>query len=168
MWLRVEALVALGDSAMEMIDPIFPFSEGMTTSVICYEEEPFNDPSAIEAAVEETIDLLDPRYYEEAVDDCAIWDIEGAGPIENQPVHSDVPALIIAGAFDPITPVSNAEMVAAAMPNATVVVHPSGGHGAGPSSPCTLGLVDSFFENPSATLDTSCVDGLTEPRFAGR
>jgi pimeloyl-ACP methyl ester carboxylesterase len=164
----IEGVVALGESAMEMIDPIFPFSEGMTTSVLCYEEEPFNDPSAIEAAVENTIDLFDPRNYEEAVDDCAIWDIEAAGPIENQPVQSDVPALVIVGAFDPITPVSNAEMIASAMPKATVVVHLSGGHGAGPSSPCTLGLVDSFFADPSATLDTSCVDGLTEPRFAGR
>ncbi|MGH8913790.1 MAG: alpha/beta fold hydrolase [Acidimicrobiia bacterium] len=164
----IEALVTLGDSMMEMIDPIFPFSEGMQTSVICYEEDPFNDPSAIEAAVDDAIDLLDLRFYEEAVDDCAIWDIEAAGPIENQPVQSDVPALVIAGAFDPITPVSNAEMIAAALPNATVVVHPAGGHGAGPSSPCTLGLVDSFFEDPNATLDTSCVDGMTGPRFAGR
>ncbi|MGH8873201.1 MAG: alpha/beta fold hydrolase [Acidimicrobiia bacterium] len=164
----IEALVALGESAMEMMDPIFPFSEGMTTSVLCYEEEPFNDPSAIEAAVENAIDLLDPRYYEEAVDECAIWDIEAAGPIEDQPVHSDVPALVIVGAFDPITPISNAELIAGAMPNATVVIHPSGGHGAGPSSPCTLGLVDSFFKDPSAPLDTSCVDSLTEPRFAGR
>src|SRR5919106_6010887 len=109
----VDSLVVLGESAMETMDPILPFSEGMTTSVICYEEDSFNDPSAIEAAVESAIDLFDPRYYREDVDDCAIWDIEAAGPIENQPVHSGVPALIIVRPFDPITPVSNAQMIAA-------------------------------------------------------
>jgi pimeloyl-ACP methyl ester carboxylesterase len=160
-----DALVTLADLAMEQIDPRLPFSEGKANAVICYEEHPFNDPLEIERAIATANDVLDSRYFEERVQECDIWDVAAASAIENQPVSSDIPALVIAGAYDPITPVRNADQLATHLSRATVVVNPAGGHGSAPSSPCVLGLVEALFADPTTSLDLSCVDDLAPPEF---
>ena len=75
----------------------------------------------------------------------------------NQPVTSDVPALVIAGELDPVTPAQQAYDTAATLSRSTVVVYPRGGHGPSFGSPCLMDAVAAFLENPTATPDTSCI-----------
>ena len=50
---------------------------------------------------------------------CQEWDSGQAGPIENEPVVSDVPTLLLAGEFDPITPPAWARQAAETLTNGT-------------------------------------------------
>lgn len=96
---------------------------------------------------------------------CDAWHQERAGADFAEAVRSDIPTLLIAGDFDPISPPSFARLASEALPNGTLVVVPGEGHSVVPTSECTRDLVARFLTNPWATPDTECVTNIPEPRF---
>lgn len=89
---------------------------------------------------------------------CADWDRELADESVDDPVSSALPALLLSGTFDPITPPEYAEHAATSLVNATVVVQDGRGHGIWFGSDCIAHLVQLFVEDPARTLDSSCAD----------
>jgi hypothetical protein len=82
-----------------------------------------------------------------------------------EPVVSDVPALILSGDVDPVTPPEWGEAVAAHLPNARHVSVPSTGHGV-VATPCGARLIEEFLDRGTAEgLDVSCVDEVRRPPF---
>ncbi|MEM9335878.1 MAG: alpha/beta fold hydrolase, partial [Pseudomonadota bacterium] len=107
------------------------------------------------------------HLWNEARDDlslCDAWHPLRAGAEFALPVQSDVPALLIAGDYDPITPPSDARLALASLPNGTLVVVPRGGHAPSPSRECTRKLIREFLNAPDQELDTSCTATLPSPR----
>ena len=94
---------------------------------------------------------------------CANWDPPPPAP--GPPVVSDLPALLLAGRFDPITPPRLARQAAAGLPNSTVVVRDGASHGVWPRDPCVAGIVKAFLADPAADLDTSCAAAPTPLRW---
>ena len=90
-------------------------------------------------------------------DRCAPWAV-AASPLPPEPVASDLPVLLISGWFDPITPPSFAEEVAAHLPAATHIVSRTRGHGiwAQGYDNCVDRIVADFLAEPGAELDTAC------------
>ena len=157
------ALRPLVDDVLFSLDPEVMFSEGVNESVLCREEFPFNDPAVISAdgaAVPAAIALA-LSYQEE----CANWPIVSAPPIENEAVISDVPALVFAGAFDPITPPSWSRLVADRLPNAAFVEIPSSGHFVAPDTACGRSILEAFIVDSQADLDMSCVTDIAGPNW---
>jgi hypothetical protein len=72
-------------------------------------------------------------------------------------VVSDIPTLLLSGRFDPITPPTFAETVAATLGRAYVYTFPNTSHGAFWSSPCANQIIFDFLENPYETPDASCL-----------
>lgn len=68
--------------------------------------------------------------------------------VANAPLESDIPALVLAGGFDPITPAEGSRRVAERLSKGTFLLFPGLGHAvsmsSGPES-----LVAAFFEDPS-------------------
>ncbi len=88
---------------------------------------------------------------------CAEFGVSPAEQRENQPVTSDVPVLILNGAFDPITPPSYAAQALETLPNGTSVTFADASHAPlSTAGPCGYGIVSAFLDNPGATLETSC------------
>lgn len=85
---------------------------------------------------------------------CIGWEMPPSAP--DSPVVSDLPALLLAGRFDPITPPRLARQAAAGLSNSTVVVRDGASHGIWPDDPCAAAVVDAFLADPAADLDTSC------------
>lgn len=94
---------------------------------------------------------------------CADWDLPPSAP--GPPVVSDLPALLLAGRFDPITPPRLARQAAAGLSNSTVVVRDGASHGIWPRDPCVTGIVEAFLADPAAGLDTSCAAAPTPLRW---
>jgi pimeloyl-ACP methyl ester carboxylesterase len=92
---------------------------------------------------------------------CEIWSPSPADPREDQPVHSDVPALVIAGAFDPATPPWWGERLASTLTRATLLRLPTLGHDTIDAHWCPRELFESFIDDPLAPLDTSCIGDMT-------
>ncbi|HWG32042.1 MAG TPA: alpha/beta hydrolase [Steroidobacteraceae bacterium] len=130
-------------------------SYGMHNSVVCAEDVPFYN--------EKTIDrkLLEQTYLgTSAVDGlrdiCQVWP---RGPIDkdfHEPLHSDVPALLLSGSDDPATPVADAQEALRGFTQGLHVVLKGFGHGQ-LVAPCVDRIMARFIETGTVNgLDVSC------------
>ncbi len=144
-------------------------STGMHYSTQCAGEAAFTTEEAITASVEASplfARLQDPEgtYARDTIDTCALWDVQPSPPVENEPVRSDIPTLVLAGEFDPITPPSLGVAVAANLSNATFVEFPAAGHGVLFDSECAESIVLAFLDGED-TPDASCVPERSTPAW---
>src|SRR5579863_652224 len=94
-------------------------------------------------------------YSESTAPDCAYWPTATAAPEPQLPSLPNVPTLIISGADDLRTPTANARAVAAAIPDAKVVVVPQTGHSALTTEfgACGRNAVNAFFTGQPIVTD---------------
>lgn len=82
------------------------------------------------------------------------------------PVSFDGPALVVNGAWDPVTPPDLARQIMPGFANGQYLEVPFAGHGPTRSDECAAGVMIAFFDDPAAELDTSCIaTANTEPSF---
>jgi pimeloyl-ACP methyl ester carboxylesterase len=93
---------------------------------------------------------------------CREWPVEPTSPEFNQPVTSDIPALVLAGRFDPITPPAGTESVASRLRNSTFALWADRGHGV-TGEACAVRIVLAFLTDPAAELDLSCLQEVQAP-----
>lgn len=96
---------------------------------------------------------------------CAAWDLPPLPPAAAEAISSDIPALVLAGAYDPITPPAWSKATANRLPNSTYVEFAGQGHNVATDNPCAESLLAAFLRDPGAELDLSCVDGEPGPSF---
>jgi pimeloyl-ACP methyl ester carboxylesterase len=145
-------------------------STGMQFSVQCREEVAFSSPEAVTAGLAdyprlEPVFAQSPNVGPAVFDVCDLWGAGTGRPIENEPVSSPVPALVLAGEFDPITPPAWGEQAAAELGAATFVELPGAGHGPSSSIECPQALVRSFLAAPDTPLDAGCVTEMEAPAY---
>ncbi len=137
-------------------------SLGMHLSVQCHEEVAFTTPADIEAGLigfDHIADSFDgsSNLGDFMIAACDLWPAGSAGAVENEPVTSDIPTLVLAGEYDPITPPAWGASAAAYLSSASFVEFPGLGHGTSISGDCPLSLVFAFYNDPAAAVDTGCV-----------
>ena len=144
------------------------FSFGMHLSLQCAEEIAFSNRAAFEerdALVEEPLrEALSAKIY---LDYCEHWPVDAAPPIENEPVRSDIPTLVLAGKFDPITPPSFSMAAFDYLSAAQFFLVETESHGASVSE-CGAELVRSFTSDPRGMVDGFCVLDAPGFEFQGR
>ncbi len=145
-------------------------SEGMYMAVQCKEEIPFDTADSINAILKATRPELVGFVRRELVDPsaltaCQSWDKGTPNPVENQPVTSDIPTLVMTGEYDPVTPPDNAKEVAQTLSKSFLFEFPGTGHGVIPAQKCALGIAQAFLADPTTKPDSSCLSGVKEPAF---
>ena len=85
--------------------------------------------------------------------------------MEDQPVVSQLPALILSGEYDPITPPAWGRLAAETLDHSFFYEFPGIGHGVMRSNECGLEIGLSFLDHPTVAPDATCIDGLTGPEF---
>ena len=133
---------------------------GMGTSVQCAEEVPFNsanDAYTAAQGVQPEIAAFFPGSVQYLFTICQDWTGIPPDPRENQPVTSDIPTLILAGEFDPITPPEWGRMTAAHLANSYFYEFRGNGHWVTRSSRCALSIMLAFLDNPVTPPDASCL-----------
>jgi hypothetical protein len=83
----------------------------------------------------------------------------GFNPRDTIPVISDVPALILAGSYDPVTPPLYSDEMNRRYTNSYYFILPKIGHGA-VMTPCGEQLARDFLENPHRQPVGDCVEAL--------
>jgi pimeloyl-ACP methyl ester carboxylesterase len=142
-------------------------SQGVYLSVQCGEEVPFSDEATVEKQLRDFPDISG-AFRSEATsifDSCEAWAVPPAEAIENEPVTSDIPTLVMAGSYDPITPPEWGSSVAIALINKHFYELPGVGHGVIPSSDCAEMIAKAFLGDPSADPTLDCLAALTPPDF---
>jgi pimeloyl-ACP methyl ester carboxylesterase len=143
--LAAQALAVAGDVDAALSRPL-------QWSVLCAEDVPFYGPPPPDAA---GLGADVRRGLEEV---CRVWPHAGPDPAQRARFRSDVPALLLSGEADPVTPPSWAELAARDLPRARHLVLPGGGHGTLYRA-CLPRLVARFVGAASADgLDAGCVE----------
>jgi pimeloyl-ACP methyl ester carboxylesterase len=144
-------------------------SRGMQASVQCGEEIPFSPYEELVAAAQGVQPQIAHNYTLELASLYTICETWGAGtpdPRENEPVTGDVPTLILAGSFDPITPPAWGQLAAQTLAQWHYVEFPNSGHWVMRTGNCPLDVATAFLNDPAVAPDTSCVQTLGPPTFA--
>jgi pimeloyl-ACP methyl ester carboxylesterase len=141
-------------------------STGMYLSVTCAEDLPWiaalvGERNAINAF------LGDYRLRQQR-EACAEWPRGTISKDYSSAVTSNVPALILTGEWDPVTPPADGEIAAKNFRNSVHIVVPSGGHGFNglENLSCLDDIIAEFIDRGTAKgLDTSCVKTIHRSGF---
>ncbi|MDJ0739381.1 MAG: alpha/beta hydrolase [Gammaproteobacteria bacterium] len=145
------------DSVDNLLDDAL--SDAVASSVDCHDAGP-----VAQHAAERQL-ALHPRVaaikrFDWAYHACRYWE-SGAAPASfRTPVASDVPTLLLAGEFDPVTPAEWAELALRDLPRGRLFVFPAVGHGVLDSHVCAADLVRAFLARPVAPAVPKCLDRL--------
>ena len=127
-------------------------SVGLHLSIQCSEDLPFAGPekgTGIAATLRDEYSI------------CNEWPLADFPLGLRNPRQSSVPALIVVGEFDPVTPPACARQVAAAFRKGRVLVVPGGGHFVSDAQGCTARAIDSFLANGSISPEVvRCIETL--------
>ena len=152
---------AIGPSIADFI------AEGLYLCVTCAEDVPFIDQT--EAAKLNADNPFGNYRVFQQTRACSVWP-RGVIPADyREPVRSDVPALILSGNLDPVTPPERGGEVARYLPNSRLVIVPHMGHM--PDGLTDLECIDrmalQFIDKGDAkNLDVSCVEKMKPTPFA--
>lgn len=136
---------------------------GMQYCVLCSEDAPRIEPGAVEREAAGT--FLGPDLVKLRLKPCEFWPRATVEPNEVIDEPSDVPALLLSGELDPLTPPVWAEQLAHKWRNAKQIVVPGTGHGT-ISAPGVVKLIAEFVEKGDAFhLDTAFLNRLHRPPF---
>ena len=148
-------------------------SAAMYYAVECSEDLALASLSARQAAAAR-YPLLAGYYrsvqeFTPASDDlCRAWDVTAPGREVTAPVVSDVPALLLAGEYDPITPPSWADTAAATLRHSEVYHARGTGHAVITRGACVRKLIGTFLDRLTARSVAACLAGIGKPVFVGR
>ncbi|MEJ2737020.1 MAG: alpha/beta fold hydrolase, partial [Anaerolineae bacterium] len=96
---------------------------------------------------------------------CALWDLPPAPPLATSPVKSDIPTLILAGSYDPITPPEWGQTVAEGLDNGYYYEFPSAGHSVNTDNDCLQEILIAFLKEPTSAPDANCLASMPGPDF---
>ena len=138
-------------------------SVGMQLSVLCSEDATRVTTDDVDRQSAGTVFGL--HLLRGQLKACAMWPHGKIDDAYFKPVVSDVPALVLSGDLDPVTPPGWGDAVAQHLRNARHITVPATGHGV-LSTPCGQELIDDFIEHGSAEgLDVGCVTRVRRPPF---
>jgi pimeloyl-ACP methyl ester carboxylesterase len=143
-------------------------STGMYYSVECSEELPFSSQDEVQASLEKYPDIRE--FLDDSLDEsfsvCEYWTNTVPDPVENEPVYSDIPVLILSGEFDPITPPSWGILASETLTNSRFLEFPGLGHDVVVSgSECPLVIALEFFDSPYSEPNRTCLAEIEPPDY---
>ena len=149
--LAAQYLRVTGDNAETL-------SLGMHFAVVCAEDVPFFAPDEVARLNADT--YLADQVSSILAEVCQVWP-RGPVPADfRMPVRSDVPALVLSGELDPVTPPAYGEAVARYLKNGRHIVAPGQGHGTIVHG-CIQRLMSDFVDAGTvAGLDDGCLNAM--------
>jgi len=134
---------------------------GMQFSVICTEDADFalaDVPlEGIYPQLSSSFAMSIPTIVDAG---CTVWEVDDLGRIMDKPITSDIPTLILAGEFDPITPPEMAEQILPGLSNAYFYRFGGVGHGVIGGGLCPITMMDAFIADPTQAPNASCIDKM--------
>jgi hypothetical protein len=136
-------------------------SRGMEFSVLCADDLIGRTPEDLQAVTEtlpeQLINDIDPEILNQynIFGICNNWPVDQADLSVKEPLVSDIPVLVLAGEFDPVTPPEYGQLVASYLKNSTFFEFPGLGH-AITSNECVRTIAGSFIKDPNQEPQAAC------------
>jgi pimeloyl-ACP methyl ester carboxylesterase len=136
--------------------------DGLALTVFCAEHANLTTEAATLArskaalpAFPERVLKVQPKQGRLFVE-CPAWNVGKAAPAVGAPVVSDLPVLIMEGAFDAATAPEWVDLVTPELRNAQVVPVPFTGHAVLGQSNCAVAIMSAFLDDPAKRVDATC------------
>lgn len=162
---KTAALESVADDLVFLYLDTEDLGEAMTFSVECFEEYPFNDAKHVAAEIDRFPSYRSLTSTDDTYVGCPEWRIGTPPPIENQPVVSEIPTLVLAGAYDPVTPPAWARLAASRLPNGFLFEFPGAGHDVLGTESCAGDLAAAFLDRPETMPTAACLGEQRGPDF---
>lgn len=139
---------------------------GIYYAVECAEEYPFNDMEHQQivarkyAGLENFLPTPSDPYI------CEAWNAQSVDASFREPVVSDVPALILSGEYDAVTPAAFSQQTASRLGNAVYVNIPGVGHAVMDVDLCARQMAAAFIASPESFSTMMCQPGNEVLEFA--
>jgi pimeloyl-ACP methyl ester carboxylesterase len=148
-WLEAEKNPSFADLLL--------FNWGLFFSVNCQDDAPSvtNEQMQIQAAAYPELEGYVRQRRELEI--CDLWELPAAPPLATEPVTSDIPTLVLAGSYDPITPPEWSKAVAENLSNSFYYEFASSGHNVDRYNPCAERIKAAFINDPLTEPDASCM-----------
>lgn len=154
----------------ESIRSVLYYSDFVATGVhyssMCKDEVNFDSleysKTLLEGLHEGWQDYFNLAFYFKT---CQDWINDPADPVENTPVISDIPTLVLTGHFDSITAPSWNLDTANYLENSFYYEFPNMAHGVLRYNNCALGMGLEFLNDPESEPDSSCLEEIGFPVF---
>lgn len=128
---------------------------GLTLSVLCSEDLPRATDALLRADADN--DFIGSRTADAFIDMCSVWPQALRPEAWFEPVYSDIPALLLSGRYDPVTPPTWGALAAQTLSNSRHLIAPQGSHTIAGHT-CANKLVGEFIETLELeALDDSCL-----------
>ena len=128
---------------------------GLTLSVLCSEDLPRATPELLAADADNA--FIGSRTADAFIDMCSVWPQAPRPASWFEPVSSDIPALLLSGRLDPVTPPTWGALAAQTLTNSRHLIAPQGAHTI-VSHTCANKLVAEFIDHLQVNdLDDSCL-----------
>lgn len=143
---------------------------GMAFTVLCTEEIPFATASQVAAAASaypEAVRVLDGFMGDLGYRVCDTW-LGGApttNTIDNAPVVSDIPTLILTGEYDLATPPRWGYLAAETLSQSVAYEFPAVGHIAVLGGACPTGIAVNFLDDPYTPPPSGCIHDMRDLAF---
>jgi pimeloyl-ACP methyl ester carboxylesterase len=166
------AITSIDRGNLQTLAPVFEnkfsdeISQGMYYSIQCHEEVAFESYEQAQAlAVDVTAPFRENYVSPTIYTLCESWQSGVADPIENEPVVSDIPTLVLAGAYDAVTPAAYGRLAAETLSESFFFEFPGVGHGVVRSNDCALEIALRFLDDPTTEPEASCIGDLPGPGY---
>lgn len=144
-------------------------SEGAFLSVRCSEDLALAAPQRWQAehqnaseAIRRSLSPIARKHFA----DCEIWDVRPAPALLGREVKSDVPALLLSGAYDSATPPYYGDVASEHLGASWHYVFPNVGHNVLEAEPCASLIMHAFLRDPEQQPSHACFATLHPPDFA--
>ena len=167
----VAASIRNGDfTLMSQATSLLTFNDshslGTFYSVNCAEEANRTSTRLVAAARRNVRPEIARALYADArLRICAGWGAAQSLPSAASPVVSDVPTLILAGEYDPLTPPRYAAIAGRTLRNSRWFEFPAVSHNAQRASPCAHAMMMGFLADPARSPDPGCIAGMQPPAW---
>lgn len=167
---KVVSELEAGDyTYLEEMWPLFAFdrsiSQGMYYSVICAEDADFQAADGLDGNLRPLVAATVEDDLQLFLETCERWMVDELNAAVDEPVHSDIPTLLLSGRYDPITPPEFAAAAAESLSNSYHVVYERGSHGVAFQDPCINNIIQDFLNSPGEEPSTACLESTGFEEF---
>lgn len=123
---------------------------GVTLSVLCSEEIPSSSQKR------NNFGFTQDYYFKYWAESCQEWPHRDLAEFQSKTFMSDVPALIISGQFDPVTPPRLGDLTKELFTNSVHIVIPNASH-TNSTQPCIKQMIKQFIVDKDMQFNTECL-----------
>ena len=143
-------------------------SDGVYYSVECGEDMAFTTAEKLSKATVGMRKEIQPQMLSDLQTQfrlCQLWGEQPVPAEQKLPVTSSLPALILSGEYDPITPASNAKLALQTLSRGYLFQFPATGHGVFNTDNCPDSIVSAFLKQPTIKPGAACIATMPAPKF---